>query len=240
MSSSDVIMFFAKLLPNPRSALRDCLTFSLQCQNTSVVVLHSPTLRTTFCFPDILLCTALNFSDCVIVFITEGVKPQVNLCFQTALVALNGLSIEASLKWRWSFCDTFTFHVPAEDNTSLGSSIGVSCSRVPKYMSRQVPAYKTGQLGDDWSQNRFTGTNTRGPVLSVTRGSFAVSDHTGLISLHQYLSFSVFCFSFLQKPILLTFSITPTGSHGIRICIKRKKIHYGKFFDFCAEKCVYN
>ena len=29
-------------------------------------------------------------------------------------------------------------------------------------------------------------------------------------------------------------------SHGIRICIKRKKIIYGKFFDFCAEKCVYN
>ena len=28
--------------------------------------------------------------------------------------------------------------------------------------------------------------------------------------------------------------------HGMRICIKRKKIHYGKFFDFCAEKCVYN
>ena len=30
------------------------------------------------------------------------------------------------------------------------------------------------------------------------------------------------------------------GPHGIRICIKRKKIDYGKFFDFCAEKCVYN
>ena len=30
------------------------------------------------------------------------------------------------------------------------------------------------------------------------------------------------------------------GAHGMRICIKRKKIHYGKFFDFCAEKCVYN
>ena len=30
------------------------------------------------------------------------------------------------------------------------------------------------------------------------------------------------------------------SSHGIRICIKRKKIDYGKFFDFCAEKCVYN
>ena len=29
-------------------------------------------------------------------------------------------------------------------------------------------------------------------------------------------------------------------THGIKICIKRKKIHYGKFFDFCAEKCVYN
>ena len=28
--------------------------------------------------------------------------------------------------------------------------------------------------------------------------------------------------------------------HGIRICIKRKKIIYGNFFDFCAEKCVYN
>ena len=28
--------------------------------------------------------------------------------------------------------------------------------------------------------------------------------------------------------------------HGIRICIKRKKIIYGKFFDFCAEKCVFN
>ena len=207
-------MFFAKLLPNPRSALRDCLSFSLHCQNTrSVVALHSPTLRTTFCFPDILLCTALNFSDFVIVLITEGVKPQVNLCFQTALVALNGLSKEARLKWRWSFCDTFTFHVPAEDNTSLGSSNGVSCSRVPKHMSRQVPAYKTGQLGDDWSENRFTGTNTRGLVLSVTRGSFAVSDHTGLVSFHQDLSFSVFCFSFLQKPILLTFSITPKANN---------------------------
>ena len=33
---------------------------------------------------------------------------------------------------------------------------------------------------------------------------------------------------------------TIIASHGIRICIKRKKIHYGKFFDFCAEKCVYN
>ena len=31
-----------------------------------------------------------------------------------------------------------------------------------------------------------------------------------------------------------------TVSHGMRICIKRKKIHYGKFFDFCVEKCVYN
>jgi len=28
--------------------------------------------------------------------------------------------------------------------------------------------------------------------------------------------------------------------HGTRTCIKRKNIHYGKFFDFCAEKCVYN
>ena len=205
MSSSDAIMLFAKLLPNHRSALRDCLSFSLHCQNTrSVGALHSPTLRTTFCFPDILLCTALNFSDCVIVFITEGVKPQANLCFQTALVAPNCLSIETSLKWLWSCCDTFTFHVPVEDNTSLGSSIGGSCFRVPKYMSRQVPAYKTGQLGDDWSQNRFTGTNTRGLVLSGTRGSFAASDHTGLISFHQHLSFSVFCFSFCKKTILLS------------------------------------
>ena len=30
------------------------------------------------------------------------------------------------------------------------------------------------------------------------------------------------------------------GPHGIRICIKRKKIDYGKFFDFWSEKCVYN
>ena len=30
------------------------------------------------------------------------------------------------------------------------------------------------------------------------------------------------------------------NAHGIRICIKRKKIIHGKFFDFCAEKCVYN
>ena len=29
-------------------------------------------------------------------------------------------------------------------------------------------------------------------------------------------------------------------AHGTRTCIKRKKIDYGKFFDFCAEKCVYN
>ena len=30
------------------------------------------------------------------------------------------------------------------------------------------------------------------------------------------------------------------SSHGTRTCIKRKKINYGKFFNFCAEKCVYN
>ena len=29
-------------------------------------------------------------------------------------------------------------------------------------------------------------------------------------------------------------------THGTRTCIKRKKNTYGKFFDFCAEKCVYN
>ena len=27
-------------------------------------------------------------------------------------------------------------------------------------------------------------------------------------------------------------------AHGTRTCIKRKKIDYGKFFDFCAEKCL--
>ena len=30
------------------------------------------------------------------------------------------------------------------------------------------------------------------------------------------------------------------SSHGTRTCIKRRKIVHGKFFDFCAEKCVYN
>ena len=29
-----------------------------------------------------------------------------------------------------------------------------------------------------------------------------------------------------------------TGTHGTRTCIKRKKITYGKFFDFRAEKCI--
>ena len=52
------------------------------------------------------------------------------------------------------------------------------------------------------------------------------------------------------RPILAKYHQVPTSlhcteramlqPHGIRICIKRKKIHYGKFFDFCAEKCVYN
>ena len=36
------------------------------------------------------------------------------------------------------------------------------------------------------------------------------------------------------------YSVSYAGSHGIRICIKRKKITYGKFFDFWSEKCVYN
>ena len=35
-------------------------------------------------------------------------------------------------------------------------------------------------------------------------------------------------------------SVQFNQAHGIRICIKRKKIDYGKFFYFCAEKCVYN
>ena len=34
-----------------------------------------------------------------------------------------------------------------------------------------------------------------------------------------------------KKPMMKKESHT----HGIRICIKRKKITYGKFFDFCAE-----
>ena len=29
-------------------------------------------------------------------------------------------------------------------------------------------------------------------------------------------------------------------SHGTRTCIKGKKMYYGKFFDFCAEKCIQN
>ena len=28
------------------------------------------------------------------------------------------------------------------------------------------------------------------------------------------------------------------AAHGTRTCIKRKKKCYGKFFDFCAEKCI--
>ena len=39
---------------------------------------------------------------------------------------------------------------------------------------------------------------------------------------------------------LSVFTVRCSSTHGIRICIKRKKIDYGKFFDFCAEKCVYN
>ena len=29
------------------------------------------------------------------------------------------------------------------------------------------------------------------------------------------------------------------NSHGTRTCIKRKKIDYGKLFDFCADKYIY-
>ena len=29
-----------------------------------------------------------------------------------------------------------------------------------------------------------------------------------------------------------------TYTHGTRTCIKRKKIDYGKFFDFCADKYI--
>ena len=43
---------------------------------------------------------------------------------------------------------------------------------------------------------------------------------------------------FVQQWLWL--SITLCITHGTRTCIKRKKIDYGKFFDFCAEKCVYN
>ena len=52
------------------------------------------------------------------------------------------------------------------------------------------------------------------------------------------------CLSFfleicLNKTLLVLFSWN-MSSHGTRTCIKRKKNTYGKFFDFCAEKCVYN
>ena len=40
--------------------------------------------------------------------------------------------------------------------------------------------------------------------------------------------------------IILLPQIFDISTHGIRICIKRKKITYGKFFDFWSEKCVYN
>ena len=58
------------------------------------------------------------------------------------------------------------------------------------------------------------------------------SDH---IILHNWAHFQVT--HVIQEQTSDTQHLTP---HGMRICIKRKKIHYGKFFDFCAEKCVYN
>ena len=58
-----------------------------------------------------------------------------------------------------------------------------------------------------------------------------MSSESCSLSFGHFDSLSLCFFGFLSKLV---------HTHGIRICIKRKKIHYGKFFDFCAEKCVYN
>ena len=39
-----------------------------------------------------------------------------------------------------------------------------------------------------------------------------------------------------RKYAIQCFWKIPHHPHGIRICIKRKKIHYGKFFDFLVRK----
>ena len=45
---------------------------------------------------------------------------------------------------------------------------------------------------------------------------------------------------FIFLDIFLFPNLNLLGTHGTRTCIKRKKIHYGKFFYFWSEKCVYN
>ena len=64
-----------------------------------------------------------------------------------------------------------------------------------------------------------------------------------IIGLQKFLRLSIIMLaSFSEKvsQLLGSFGNGVLVTHGIRICIKRKKIIHGKFFDFCAEKCVYN
>jgi len=47
-----------------------------------------------------------------------------------------------------------------------------------------------------------------------------------------------YCFLHGSAHVAKTLAKETNGSHGTRTCIKRKKIVHGKFFDFCAEKCI--
>ena len=47
--------------------------------------------------------------------------------------------------------------------------------------------------------------------------------------------------TFTQRSCLTAkYIVSNSNTHGTRTCIKRKKIAYGKFFDFRAQKCIQN
>ena len=66
------------------------------------------------------------------------------------------------------------------------------------------------------------------------------SKHNFWPCLRLFLCFSILSTNLFgaQSTYTLIF-LDARRSHGIRICIKRKKIHYGKFFYFCADKYIY-
>ena len=80
--------------------------------------------------------------------------------------------------------------------------------------------------------------------LDVQTGfQFGIFNHTELKSTLEFYLDVQTGFQF-GRPVEFCLDIQ-TGfqfghPHGTRTCIKRKKIHYGNFFDFCAEKCIQN
>ena len=91
---------------------------------------------------------------------------------------------------------------------------------LPCHNNKRQTIHSTSQPKKEAENRNVSNQNQVFQVLTETTPTFYV---TGI----SYVPFAEYIFFWHYN-----------AAHGTRTCIKRKKITYGKFFDFRAEKCI--